>query len=206
MTRKQRWTAVAAVPAGVVAVAGVAWAASLAVSSKSLGAATLSTPTFYPTSVTTSNVSKGTVGRLERGDTITVVFNRVIQNSSICAGAPQGASTANGFVITLTNGGTGNDTLSVSGGTSCPAGLHFGSFILGSGGYTTTSITYTGSTVAVSPTATTTTITLTIGTGTNATTVGSATVLKYVPDPLITDTAAVAIGANAAASASAVQF
>ena len=201
--RRPRWQVVAAISAAVLAVAGVAWAAGLTVSSKSLGGATLATPTFYPTTLTIP--TKGTVGRLERNDTITIIYNRVIQNSSICAGAPQGTSSANGFVFTLTNGGTGNDTLSIGGGTSCPA-LHFGSFLLGAANYTTGTINYTGSTIAITPAATTTTIVLTIGTGTNATTVNTATVIKYIPDPLITDTTAVAIGANTALTTSAVHF
>jgi hypothetical protein len=203
MTRRRRSTALFAVTAAVVCLAGVAWAAGLAVSSKPLGGATLTTPVLYPTTLTIP--TRGTVGRLERNDTITVVYNRVLQNSSLCAGAPQGPSSASGFVFTLTNGGTGNDTLSIGGGTSCP-GLHFGSFLLGSTGYTTGTIAYTGSTIAIAPGATTTTITLTIGTGTNATTVNAATVVKYVPDPLITDTTGVAIGTNTATTTASVHF
>jgi hypothetical protein len=207
MRLTRRWGAVAAVTAAVVVGSGVAWAANLAVSSSSLGGAALTTPAFYPSSMAITNVNKGTVGRIEKGDTMQVVFNRVIQNSSICAGAAQGTLSAAGFTFTLTNGGTGADTLTISGGTSCTA-LHFGSFQLGSGGYTASSISYTASTLAVAPGATTTTVTLTFGgTGsTNSATVSTATSVKYVPDPAMTDTGANAIGTNTTSTTSGVQF
>jgi hypothetical protein len=197
---------VAAATAAIVLGAGAAWATNLTVTSQDIGSATLTAPVFFPDSVVTAN--HGTVGRPDRTDTITVTFNKVLLLSTVCAGAPQANSTAAGFLFTLTDGGAGvNDTLSIGGGTSCPA-LHFGSFLLGSPNYRTgTAITYPSSTIAITLAATTTTVVLTFGTASvNATTVSTATIVKYTPDPAITDTAARAVGTNTASTTSAVQL
>jgi hypothetical protein len=204
VARRSRAVTVAAVVAAALALAGVAWAASLTVTSKSLGGATLTTPAFYPSSLTI--VNRGTAGRVDRNDTLTLVYNRVIQNSSLCAGVPQGTLTAAGLTFTLSNGGAGNDVLAIAGGSSCAA-LHFGSFLLGSTGYLASgSLTYTASGISVTATATTTTIVLTVGTGTASSAVNTASVVKYTPDPLMTDIASRSIGTNTATTASGVQF
>jgi hypothetical protein len=201
-----RRTFVAAATAAVVLGAGVAWATTLTVTSQDLGAATLTRPVFFPNSVVIAN--GGTAGRPDRFDTITIVFNKLVQLSSVCAGAPQSNSSASGFLFTLTDGGTGiNDTLSIGGGTSCPT-LHFGSFTLGSPNYRTgTAITYPSSTIAITLGASTTTVVLTFGTAsTAATTVSTATIVKYTPDPVMTDTGAHAVGTSTSSTTSAVQF
>ena len=195
---------VAATVAAVFA-AGVAWATNLTVTSQKLGAATVTRPVFFPDSVVIANAA--TAGRPDKPDTITVTFNRQILLSTICAGTPQTTESAAGFLFT-TDGGTGiNDTLSIGGGTSCPT-LHFGSFTLGSPNYNAgAAITYPSSTIAMTLGASTTTVVLTFGTAsTPATTVNTATIVKYTPDPAMTDTAANGVGTNTVSTTSAVQF
>jgi hypothetical protein len=204
MTR--RAVVVAATVAAVLA-GGVAWATNLTVTSQKLGGAALTVPVFFPDSVATVN-NGNFAGRPQKTDTITVTFNKVILLSTVCAGAPQSSSSASGFLFTLTDGGGAvNDSLSIGGGTSCPA-LHFGSFTLGSPSYVSgTAITFPSSTLAITLAASTTTVVLTFGTASaNPTTVSTATIVKYTPDAAMTDTAAHGVGTNTASTASAVQF
>jgi hypothetical protein len=202
MTRR---TVVVAATVAAVLGACVAWAKNLTVTSQKLGAATVTRPAFFPDSVVIANAA--TAGRPDKLDTITITFNRLILLSTICAGTPQTTESAAGFLFTLTNGGASNDILSIGGGTSCPA-LHFGSFTLGSPNYNAgVAITYPSSTIAMTLGASTTTVVLTLGTAsTAATTVSTATIVKYIPDPAMTDTAANGVGTNTVSTTSAVQF
>jgi hypothetical protein len=186
---------------------GVAWATNLTVTTQKLGGATLTVPVFFPDSVVTVNVGNA-AGKPQKNDTMTVTFNKLVQLSTICAGAPQSTQSASGFVFTLTDGGGAvNDSLTIAGGTACTA-LHFGSFNLGSPSFVSgTAITFGPSTVGLTLGASTTTVLLTLGNASGtATTVSTPVIVKYTPDTAMTDTAAHGVGANTASTTSAVAF
>jgi signal peptidase I len=88
--------------------------------------------------VVLANASGGTVGRLERGDTVTVTFSETLKVSTICTTWSGDASdqtlSGNGDVTVAVIDGTGatNDSISVS---SAACTFNFGSIDLGNNNY-----------------------------------------------------------------------
>jgi Bacterial Ig-like domain (group 3) len=120
-------------------------------------------------SLAITNKSGGIAGKAEAGDKITSTFSAGLQVSSICSawtgnGSNQTNSTAN--VRITDNGTTGNDIVTITTWSGCPASFAFGSIDLGSQAYvagTGGSIKpadFSGSTVAYDTAAHTITITL----------------------------------------------
>ena len=90
--------------------------------------------------VQSTNVSGGTVGHLDLGDTLTLTYSETIDPYSILAGWT-GAAT--GVEVTLTDGGGSNDTLQVwtaSGSAQVP----LGTVTLGSTNYVKTGLGHVG--------------------------------------------------------------
>jgi hypothetical protein len=93
-----------------------------------------------------SLVNGGTAGRVDAGDQVIITFSDALAVSSVCStwtpnGSDQLLSADNDVTVTLTNGGTGNDTLTVAAG-SCT--VNVGSLNLGSTAYTTATVTFRG--------------------------------------------------------------
>jgi hypothetical protein len=115
-------------------VAGVAYAASFTLTSQQLGAGTVTTPLMFPDSVSTTNAGAN-VGKIEKNDTITFVWSRVINQPTLCSGwANSGSTHTVNMTWTIQNnaGATGNDVLMPGTIATCTAGLDVGSVDLGS--------------------------------------------------------------------------
>jgi len=201
--------ATAAGAAVLLAVPTPGWGALLGVTSAMLAATAPATPIAYPNSVVSAN--GGTVtGRPERFDTVTVVFSVQLSQATLCSTWTNGTSSRSVTgTVSITNGGAGNDVLTVTTvpvGT-CASGFRFGSLDLGSPGYVTATRTYGTSTIALTQTVTATTLRITLGTASGAgTTVSGGSVMVYTPDPLVADLSGNRCGLNTASSPSVVQL
>jgi hypothetical protein len=147
----------------------------------------------------------GTAGQIEQGDRIVIRFSRDMDPTSFCdtwievAGTFVDIAGNNEVTVTVTDGGAGNDTLTVS-ATPCLSGFKFGTIDLGSPGYLTGSPsakfagteTFSGagakkSTISWDPV----TFTLTVELGQASARTGFGTVASsapvYTADPAIRD-------------------
>lgn len=191
-----------------VAAVSIASASTLSVSSETLGVATAAVPAFYPTSVATTASTKP--GAPSKGDTVTLDYSQRLQATSMCAGASNtsNAQTFAGVTVLLADGAVANDSITVTTGPlACPA-PRVGTLDLGAPGYATVaSITYLNSTLQINQTANSATVVLTLGApSTPASALTAATVVRYTPDPTLTDSSGRVIGANLGLSASVRQF
>ncbi len=99
----------------------------------------------YVTAVTLTN-GTGTAGRVDQSDQIQITYSDPMSVSSLCStwsgdGSDQTINADNQVTVTLTNGGAGNDTLTISSPTCT---LNLGTINLGSTAYTTATVTYGG--------------------------------------------------------------
>ena len=99
-------------------------------------------------SVTLAN-GNGTAGRIDRGDTIRVVFDSPMRASSMCSTWTSDTAvysiSGNGqVVLRIVNGTTTNDYLEVWTASGCTTTTGFGRLDLGSPGVVTSTITYSG--------------------------------------------------------------
>jgi len=153
----------------------------------------------YVTGTTTTN-GTGTTGRVDAGDSFTVSFSDVVAVSTLCSTWSGDASdqVLNGdgqVVVTLTNGGAGNDTMTLSSG-ACT--INLGSLNLGSTAYTTATVTFSGagtnrSTMTWSSATHTLTVTLGAVSGAGPATVTSSTPV-FTPSVAVTNPAGVSAG------------
>jgi hypothetical protein len=154
--------------------------------------------------VQSTNVSGGTVGHLDLGDTLTLTYSETIDPYSILAGWT-GAAT--GVEVTLTDGGVANDSVKISTAVASPVQLPLGTIALGSKGYLTTgtgnTVTYgaVGSATPTTMTRTGSSITITLGTpsGPSSTSTTPAA-MTWTPSTSATD-----IAGNATATTAATQ-
>jgi len=160
--------------------------------------------TVAPTinSVTLANGGT-TAGKIEKGDTITVVFSEQMSVSGFCSTWTSGDTnnqslTVSGDVtVTLADGGAGNDTISVTSGTCT---FNFGSINLGSTAYVTGgSLTFNGSgstnKSTITWTASSHTLVITLGAQSGSGTPGTVTAstATYTPSGSLTDSAGNAV-------------
>jgi hypothetical protein len=203
-----------AVAAAVLGGTAVGWASSITVTSTQLAAAAPASPVMFPVSVTLANKSGSPVGKVNNGDTITVVWSQLIEASTLCGLATNAGGDLKNFKWSISAGGgvNGDDVLAPNGTSgNCPTGLHVGSIDLGAAGYNTkpgTTIDFSKSTTTLTFDATTTTLTVTLNGqgGGSAQTVTSGSPAVWTPDPAVTDRFGRTCGANLAASSSTVQF
>src|SRR3954447_13977985 len=95
MTRRHGYSIAVALGAVLLTGTGIAWASGITLTSKSLGASSVTTPTLFPESVTLTNKvgpPAGTVGRVGNGDVITFVWSRQIDLPTLCSAATNGMS------------------------------------------------------------------------------------------------------------------
>jgi hypothetical protein len=209
-----RATAVAVVAALVLSWAGVGLAASFTLTTARLGGTGLTTPVMYPYVVTTANAGgKAAPGRIDRNDTVSVVWSRPIDQPTLCSGLSNGTPTSSAtmtWIVQNNTGTTGNDVLVPGTVPGCTSGMHVGSIDLGSPGYINGSNgTFAAATTTVSVSATITSLQVTIPgapSGGTVGTVSSGSAAVWTPDPAVTDLAGRNCGASLAQTAATVQF
>jgi Tfp pilus assembly protein PilW len=137
------------------------------------------------TSVTLSNAN----GLLAAGDTVTVVFSKAMNTTTMCsAWAATGNQSINGnnqVTVTVADGGAGPDLLTVGSTTCTVGGFNFGSLNLGSAAWVPAAGGATfggggGSKSQITYTATTRTLVITLGAKT-----GSANTVAVTPAPTV---------------------
>lgn len=210
-----RRSTVALFCASCLALAGVAYGASFTLTSQKIGAASVSTPILFPDSVVLDDPGgKGhVVGRVDNGDTITLVFSRLLQASTICSSWTNTGPNSNVTVQWSVANGTGgvNDSISVTGtSASCSGGLKVGTIDLGAVGYDTATAAIDFPTTSTSITFGTsmTTITATLNGRTHGTqgTVSSGAAAAWTPNSAVTDRSGNNCGSNIAKTSTTVQF
>ncbi|HEY4825921.1 MAG TPA: hypothetical protein VIH85_04110 [Solirubrobacteraceae bacterium] len=152
--------------------------------------------------VQSTNVSGGTVGHLDLGDTLTLTYSETIDPYSIMAGWTGAATDVE---VTLTDGGTANDWVKISTAVASPVQLPLGTIALGSKGYLTTgtgnTVTY-GASGSATPTRmaqTGSNITITLGTPSGASSTSTTlAAMTWTPSTSATDIAGNATAATAA--------
>jgi len=187
---------------------GAAYASSMTLSSKMMGAASATTPVMFPVSVTASD-GEGHAGRLRAGDKIQLVWSRQINEPSLCSSWSNTSSTRSiSMTWVAVDGSTSDDVLQPGNATGCTGGFHAGTFDMGSAAYVTGgNMTFTGSTTSLTVGASTTTLTVTLGTSTGGSGVtASGTVGTWTPDAALTDRSGHNSGSNLATTSATVQW
>ena len=136
--------------------------------------------------VQTTNVSGGTNGKAELGDTMTITYSEAIDPASIVSGW---SGSSMNLLVQLTNSG-GGDTITFFSSTSPFPQIPLGSINLGRTDYTTGNVTFglsgTPSTMVLSGS----TVTITLGTASAADTTAAATgSMVWTPSATATDLA-----------------
>jgi hypothetical protein len=156
--------------------------------------------------VQSTNISGGTVGHLDQGDTLTLTYSKAIDPNSVISGWNV---TAVSVAVVLVSGGNGgaDDTIQVWTTGSSPVQVPFGTIDMGKGHYlkpsTAASVTYGGAGSATPSTMTCAGagITITLGSpGGASDTSNQASAMTWTPSTSVTDTAG-----NAASTATATQ-
>ncbi|MGO4589468.1 hypothetical protein [Paenarthrobacter sp. 2TAF44] len=164
----------------------------------------VSSPTV--TGVRLNNVSGGTPGKMEKGDSVTITFSEPVNPTTICSiwannttnVQTQAGNNADNVIVNVAPGVT-TSTLTVT-GAGCPT-LRVGSVALG-GNYTDSALTFSGnggnaSSLSWNPTARTLTITLGGGTaGSNTVSTSPTPIPSYTPASGITDIASNPLSTN----------
>jgi type II secretory pathway component PulJ len=146
--------------------------------------------TTGPTPTTLFVQNGGTLGRVDKGDTVAVTFSEPVNPASVCAGW-NGTSSRSSVTVTITNNDPttgGNDSLTVT-DASCPT-FNFGKINLGSASWVTATTSYSGNGNNASTAvfnAALTTLTVKLGNGTAGPTGVAATTMTYTPAPAIAD-------------------
>ena len=143
-----------------------------------------------PSPTTLAIANGGTLGRVDKSDTVTITFSETINPASLCSGW-NGASRGS-VTVTINNNDAatgGNDSLTVT-DASCTGGFNFGKVNLGSANWVTATTSFSGnggnaSTAAMS--AGNTVLTIRLGGGTSGTAGVAATTMIYTPAAAIAD-------------------
>jgi len=187
---------------------GAAYASSMTLSSKKMGAATAATPVMFPVSVTTTDGERH-VGRIRTGDKIQLVWSRQINEPTLCSSWSNTLSTQSiSMTWVAVDGSASDDVLQPSTAAGCTGGFHAGTFDMGSAAYVTGgNMTFSGSTTSLTVGASTTTLTVTLGSSTGGTGVtASGTVGTWTPDAALTDRSGHNSGSNLATTSGTVQW
>ncbi|XAS72103.1 hypothetical protein VUN82_24030 [Micrococcaceae bacterium Sec5.1] len=175
----------------------------------------VSSPTV--TGVQLNNVSGGTLGKMEKGDSVTISFSEPVNPTTICSiwannttnVQTQAGNNADNVVVNVVNVSSTSSALTVT-GAGCPT-LRFGSVALG-GNYTDSALSFSGngnnaSSLSWNPAARTLTITLGGGTaGGNTVSTSPTPVPSYTPASGITDIASNPLSTNQFTSPTASRF
>ncbi|HYZ81234.1 MAG TPA: hypothetical protein VE571_08200, partial [Solirubrobacteraceae bacterium] len=144
--------------------------------------------------IQTANVTGGTVGKAELGDTMTLTYSETVDPNTLQSGWG-GASTP--VIVKIVDGGSSNDTLQVV-NASTSAVLPFGTIDLGRKDYVSQTITFGASGTASTMVQSGTAITITLGTPSAAAGTAAATgTLTWTPTATVTDPAGNAMNTSA---------
>ncbi|MGZ4299546.1 MAG: hypothetical protein ACXVVK_21125 [Solirubrobacteraceae bacterium] len=144
--------------------------------------------------IQTANVSGGTVGKAELGDSMTLTYSEAIDPSTVQTGW-SGASTP--VIVKIVDGGSSDDTLQVL-NASTSAVLPFGTIDLGRKDYVSQTITFGASGTASTMVQSAGAITLTLGTpSATAGTAAAAGNMVWTPSATVTDPASTATSTSA---------
>ena len=205
---------IAAVSAAFLVLASVASGASFTLTTTNLGTGSVSTPVMFPDSLNSANVGPN-VGKIDKNDTLTFVWSRVINQPTLCSGWSNAQSTHTlnmTWVIQDNAGSTGDDVLVPSTtGATCSSGMHVGSIDLGASNYINNNQngTFANSPTTITVGATTTSLVWKVPgapTGGKAGTVTTGSAAVWTPDSAVTDMAGNNCGANLAATSETVLF
>jgi hypothetical protein len=205
-----RRVVVAMICCSCLAMATIGYAASFTLTTKKLGAASVTTPVMFPDSVSIANKGGGHVGKPENGDIITLVYSHLVDAPTLCSGWTNTGSNANAKLQwSIIDGGASNDTLIADGSAApCNTGLFIGTIDLGAPGFATGgNVTFAGTTATIAFGVSTTTITATLNgqKGTSGTLSGAGPATWY-PDSAVTDRTGNNCGSNLAMTSSTTQF
>ena len=205
----RRPVVVAMAVCAAVAMASASDAASFTLTTKKLGAASVSTPIMFPDSVSSTNAGT-TVGKMEKNDTITFVWSRPIDETTLCSGWANAQSTHTtniSWTVQNNTGSTGNDVLVPAATATCSSGLHVGSVDLGAAGYVTSTATLSNAPTTVTVGATTTSLVMKLAANApGAGTVTTGTAALWTPDSAVTDLSGHNCGSNLAKTGETVLF
>jgi hypothetical protein len=148
-----------------------------------------------PTGTDVQTTNGGTAnGLAEAGDKVTFTFSKAIDPNSVLAGW---SGSATSVVVRLTNGGAGNDTLTVFNSANATQ-LPLGSINLSRNDYTSSSITFGATGTASSMAMSGSSVTITLGTQSAAATTAAATAtMTWTPSASATDSAGNAVSTTA---------
>jgi hypothetical protein len=201
-----------ALTALLTTVPALGWGAPLQLASERLTGAQLASPSLYPSAVSSTDDKGGGKGKVDAGDSTTLVLGGRLDPSSVCSSwtATTAAQTATGLTVTLTDGGSANDVLVVTTAATagCTAGLRLGTVDTGHPGFVTGgSVSFGGSTATLTWSTTSSTVVVVFGTRTGPlANPGAASVLTWTPHPATRDSSGLAIARGTALSASTVQW
>jgi hypothetical protein len=197
--------------AGTFTVAATLTDAAGATATANLSLTVVAAPAI--SSVTLANTGGvGGAGKIEKGDTITVVFSAQMSVSSFCStwsgNTTDQSLVANNDVTVSVADGTGatNDTLTV---TSATCTFRFGSINLGSNGYVSTAASFGGinsNTSTITWTASTRTLVITLGNKISGTVAAVTSSMPVYTPGAITDSAGAAISNSPFTLTTAKQF
>lgn len=204
----------AALAGALLGLPGVGWSAALVLRSDGLAVASLPSPTLYASSVSSTDDKGGGKGKVDAGDSTTLVLGGRLQASSLCSSWSETAApqTVTGLTLRLLDdaGAGGNDLLVVDAAPSggCVGGLRLGTVDTGSAGFVTAgAVAFTGSTATLRWGSASSTLLVVFGARSGAVAApGVATVLTWTPDPLLRDGSGLAIAEGTASSLSVVQW
>jgi hypothetical protein len=136
--------------------------------------------------VQTTNASGGTAGKPELGDVLRLTYSEPIEPISILAGW---TGQATGVVVRITDGGAGNDVLTIRNSANS-AQLPLGSVNLGRSDYVTATRDFGASATTSQMAQSGNAITITLGTASGTTATAAATAaMVWTPSATATDTA-----------------
>ncbi len=167
---------------------------------------------LMPTNLTIANGS-GTSHKADANDTIKIVFNHAIQQSSVCSTWTLVSQTITGVTVTMNGGNGGNkNDLSFTGGTVSGAGacaggnVKIGTMASNTNVYKNSSgsITFAGSTIAWDPV--TFTMTITLAGGPAPGTAVAANTYTYTPNAAIALASNPAVTISGTAAVTAINF
>ena len=144
--------------------------------------------------IQTTNVSGGTPGKAELGDSMILTYSEAVDPDTVQSGWG-GASTP--VIVKILDGGSSNDTLQVL-DASTSAVLPFGTINLGRKDYVSQTITFGATGTASTMVQSAATISLTLGTASAAATTAASTgTMTWTPSASVTDAAGNAMSTSA---------
>lgn len=141
--------------------------------------------------VVTGNLLLGTAGLVQLGDSLTITYTQAMAVSSFCSTwSGDGSNQSQSVTVTLTDGGAGNDTLTLSSGTCL---INFGTLDLGNTGYVAAAGATFSATASWTVSSKTLLVSISLAASGSATTAPTGGKAGYTPSASLISTAGVPI-------------